>query len=50
MKKNLMTVVVLALVLLNLILTAILTITILPETKKEFDCGKVHGTICGMIY
>ncbi len=34
MKKNLMTVVVLALVLLNLILTAILTITILPETKK----------------
>lgn len=34
MKKNLMTVVVLALVLVNLILTAILTITILPETKK----------------
>lgn len=34
MKKNLMTMVVLALVLVNLILTAILTITILPETKK----------------
>ena len=34
MKKNLITVVVLALVLVNLILTAILTITILPETKK----------------
>lgn len=34
MKKNLMTVVILALVLANLILTAILTITILPETKK----------------
>ena len=34
MKKNLMTVVILALVLANLILTAVLTITILPETKK----------------
>lgn len=34
MKKNLMTVVILALVLVNLILTAILTITVLPETKK----------------
>lgn len=34
MKKNLITVVILALVLANLILTAILTITILPETKK----------------
>ncbi len=34
MKKNLMTVVILALVLANLILTAILTITVLPETKK----------------
>lgn len=34
MKKNLMTVVILALVLVNLILTAILTISILPQTKK----------------
>lgn len=34
MKKNLMTVVILALVLVNLVLTAVLTITILPETKK----------------
>ena len=34
MKKNLMTVVVLALALVNLVLTAVLTITILPETKK----------------
>ena len=34
MKKNLMTVLVLALVLVNLVLTAILTISILPETKK----------------
>lgn len=34
MKKNLITVVILALVLANLILTSVLTITILPETKK----------------
>ena len=34
MKKNLITVVVLALVLVNLVLTAVLTITILPQTKK----------------
>lgn len=34
MKKNLMSVVILALVLVNLIFTAILTITVLPETKK----------------
>ena len=34
MKKNLMSVVILALVLVNLILTAVLTITVLPETKK----------------
>lgn len=34
MKKNLLTVIILALVLVNLILTAVLTITILPETKK----------------
>lgn len=34
MKKNLMTVMIFALVLVNLILTAILTITIVPQTKK----------------
>ena len=34
MKKNLITVVVLALVLVNLVLTAVLTIPILPQTKK----------------
>lgn len=34
MKKNLMTVVILVLVLANLVLTAILTISILPQTKK----------------
>ena len=34
MKKNLITVVILALVLVNLVLTAVLTITIVPETKK----------------
>lgn len=35
MKKNLMSVLILALVLVNLILTGILTITILPQTKKS---------------
>ncbi len=34
MKKNLITVMVLALVLVNLVLTALLTITIVPQTKK----------------
>ena len=34
MKKNLITVITLALVVMNLVLTVILTITILPETKK----------------
>ncbi len=34
MKKNLITVVILALVLVNLILTSLLAISILPETKK----------------
>ncbi|MCM1224931.1 MAG: flagellar basal body-associated FliL family protein [Lachnospiraceae bacterium] len=34
MKKNLITMMVLALVLVNLVLTAILTITIVPQTKK----------------
>lgn len=34
MKKNLITVIILALVLANLVLTSILTISILPQTKK----------------
>ena len=34
MKKNLITVITFALVVVNLVLTVILTITILPETKK----------------
>ena len=34
MKKNLITVMVLALVLVNLVLPAVLTITIVPQTKK----------------
>lgn len=34
MKKNLITVVILALVVVNLVLTAVLTITIIPETQK----------------
>lgn len=34
MKKNLITVITLALVLVNLVLTVILTITIIPETKQ----------------
>ncbi len=34
MKKNLMTVITLVLVLVNLVLTVILTITIIPETKQ----------------
>lgn len=34
MKKNLITVITLAIVVMNLVLTVILTITILPETKK----------------
>ena len=35
MKKNLITVITLALVVVNLVLTVILTITILPETQKS---------------
>lgn len=34
MKKNLMSVIILALVFANLVLTALLTFTVLPETKK----------------
>lgn len=35
MKKNLMTVIILALVLVNLILTAVVTFTILPQAQKS---------------
>lgn len=35
MKKNLMTVIILALVLVNLVLTAILAFTIIPQTRKS---------------
>lgn len=35
MKKNLISVMILALVLVNLVLTAILTFTIVPQTKKS---------------
>ena len=34
MKRNLITVIILALVVVNLVLTAVLTITIIPETQK----------------
>ena len=35
MKKNLMTVIILALVLVNLVLTAMLAFAIIPQTKKS---------------
>lgn len=35
MKKNLMSVIILALVLVNLVLTAVLAFTIIPQTKKS---------------
>ena len=35
MKKNLMTVIILAIVLVNLVLTAILAFTIIPQTRKS---------------
>ena len=34
MKKNLLTIITFALVLVNIVLTSILTITIMPEVKK----------------
>lgn len=46
MKKNLMSVLILALVLVNLILTAILTISILPQTKKA---NELITTVCNAI-
>ena len=46
MKKNLMSVLILALVLVNLILTGILTITILPQTKKS---NELVNKVCSAI-
>lgn len=46
MKKSLITIITLLLVLINLVLTALLTFTILPETKKANDLiTKVAGAI-----
>lgn len=46
MKKNLVTVITLALVLVNLVLTVILTISIVPETKKA---NELITKVCGAI-
>lgn len=46
MKKNLISVLILALVLVNLVLTGILTITILPQTKKS---NELITKVCGAI-
>ena len=46
MKKNLMSVLILALVLVNLLLTSILTITILPQTKKS---NELINQVCSAI-
>ena len=46
MKKNLISVLILALVLANLILTAILTFTIVPQTKKS---NELINQVCSAI-
>ena len=46
MKKNLISVLILALLVVNLVLTAILTITILPETKKS---NELINQVCSAI-
>ncbi len=46
MKKNLISVLILALVLANLILTAILTFTIIPQTKKS---NELINKVCSAI-
>lgn len=46
MKKNLMSVVILALVLANLILTAVLTISVLPQTRKA---NELIAKVCAAI-
>ncbi|MFR4352132.1 MAG: flagellar basal body-associated FliL family protein [Roseburia sp.] len=46
MKKNLITVIILALVLVNLVLTAILTFTIIPQTRKS---NQLIDQVCAAI-
>lgn len=46
MKKNLMSVIILALVLANLILTGVLVFTIIPQTKKS---NELIGRVCSAI-
>lgn len=46
MKKNLMTVIILALVLANLVLTAILAFTIIPQTRKS---NQLIDQVCSAI-
>ncbi len=46
MKKNLIAVIILALVLINLILTAILTFTIIPQTRKS---NELIDQVCSAI-
>lgn len=46
MKKNLMSVLILALVVVNLVLTAIITITIVPQTKKS---NELISQVCSAI-
>lgn len=46
MKKNLLTVITFALVLVNLVLTVVLTISIVPETKKA---NELITKVCGAI-
>lgn len=46
MKKNLMSVLILALLIVNLVLTAILTITILPQAKKS---NELIDQVCSAI-
>lgn len=46
MKKNLMSVIILALVLANLILTAVLAFTIIPQTKKS---NELVDQVCAAI-
>lgn len=46
MKKNLMSVIILALVLVNLVLTAVLVFTIVPQTQKS---NKLIDQVCNAI-
>ena len=46
MKKNLLAVIILALVLVNLILTAVLVFSIIPQTKKS---NELIDQVCAAI-